>query len=202
MTEEIRQRKKEYARRYYQAHKAEFIAKSREWKRAHKDRVHESYLRTMERRGDEIRAQRVKYHLEHRAEHIKKYREYYKANIETVRAQCRSYAAAHKTEALERTRKMEKAHPLRSVHRSMMVRCGHWKGANKYKLSCYRDRGIFVCNEWHKFSAFEDWALSHGWTKGLQIDRIDNDRGYCPENCRFVTAKENSANRRPKTRTE
>ena len=61
----------------------------------------------------------------------------------------------------------------------------------------YGGRGISVCDEWRgSFLAFRDWALSNGYQEGLQIDRIDNDEGYSPSNCRFVTRKEQMRNKR------
>jgi hypothetical protein len=38
--------------------------------------------------------------------------------------------------------------------------------------------------------------MSHGWKRGLEIDRIDNNGGYSPDNCRFVDRKTNMRNRR------
>ena len=79
----------------------------------------------------------------------------------------------------------------------MMQRCGHLEGGKKRDLRLYRDRGITVCELWRNSPrSFGDWMLSHGWHQGLQIDRIDNGQGYCPENCRVVTPKENANNRR------
>ena len=89
------------------------------------------------------------------------------------------------------------------VYRSMMKRCGHFKGASEQMIRNYRDRGITVCEEWRESPlAFGDWLLSHGWRQGLQIDRIDNDQGYTPDNCRVVTPKENLNNRRNTSRLD
>lgn len=76
------------------------------------------------------------------------------------------------------------------------------------KIRCYDDkckdykhyggRGITVCDEWlNGFQAFYDWAMSHGYADNLSIDRIDNEKGYSPDNCRWVTASEQNKNRRP-----
>lgn len=58
-------------------------------------------------------------------------------------------------------------------------------------------RGIRICPEWrNNFREFERWALSHGWAHGLYLDRIDNDNGYSPDNCRFITPEQSACNRR------
>ena len=90
-----------------------------------------------------------------------------------------------------------KHEPWYRTYMAMMQRCGHWEGGDEHHLRLYRDRGITVCEEWRNSPmAFGDWLLSHGWHKGLQIDRIDNSKGYSPENCRVVTCKENNNNKR------
>ena len=73
---------------------------------------------------------------------------------------------------------------------------GRCENPNRPKYKDYGGRGIKVCSEWHEASNFIMWALNNGYKKGLQLDRIDNDGDYCPDNCRFVTPKENSRNRR------
>ena len=61
----------------------------------------------------------------------------------------------------------------------------------------YGGRGIKICSEWrHDFQAFCAWALSHGYQKNLSIDRIDNDKGYSPDNCRWVSCEVQFNNRR------
>ena len=93
------------------------------------------------------------------------------------------------------THGMHKAR-LYSVWQSMLKRVGATKGASEEVKRAYQDRGITVCDGWLVFENFRDWALSHGYKEDLQIDRVNNDAGYCPENCRWVTPKENANNRR------
>ena len=78
------------------------------------------------------------------------------------------------------------------IYRAMNERCD---GKTKDSLR-YLGRGISVCDEWKKdYKLFIYWALKNGYQEGLQIDRIDNNKGYSPENCRWVTPLQNANNK-------
>lgn len=79
------------------------------------------------------------------------------------------------------------------IFNSMHCRCER-KQTHGYER--YGGRGITVCDEWKHFAPFEAWALTHGYADDLTIDRIDNDKGYSPNNCRWVTKEEQVSNMR------
>ncbi|KKM14839.1 hypothetical protein LCGC14_1702090 [marine sediment metagenome] len=82
--------------------------------------------------------------------------------------------------------------PVYMTHVNMMFRC--------YSTKCkafpsYGGRGITVCKRWHSLRNFiEDMEPTH--EKGLSLERVDNDKGYSPKNCRWATMKEQLRNRR------
>ena len=154
---------------------------SRRWREAHKAQIAENRRRYYEE------------HKAHSAEYMRRYREAHKAQIAENR---RRYYEEHKAQMAEKDRRYRKEHPLYAVWTHILERTGLRRGASRMALKYYRDRGITVCDEWQDFKRFEEWALSHGWKKGLQIDRINNNGNYEPSNCRFVTCKENCRNRR------
>ena len=53
-----------------------------------------------------------------------------------------------------------------------------------------------VCDEWLNFVNFYRWAMANGYRKELTIDCIDNEKGYSPDNCRWVTRVVQNRNRR------
>lgn len=87
-----------------------------------------------------------------------------------------------------------KDHALYCKWESMKSRC-YYKGDSDYRN--YGARGITMCDEWrYNFMAFVEWAENSGWEKGLTIDRIDNDKGYSPDNCRWVPREFQNKNKR------
>ena len=82
-------------------------------------------------------------------------------------------------------------HPLYEVWDNMKQRCYN---ENNKRYGNYGARGIVICNEWkNSAGTFIEWALPL-WKEGLEIDRIDNDGNYEPNNCRFITSLENNQN--------
>lgn len=60
----------------------------------------------------------------------------------------------------------------------------------------YGGRGIIVCDEWRSYENFRDWARANGYDNELTIDRINNDDGYYPDNCRWVSDRVQANNKR------
>lgn len=104
---------------------------------------------------------------------------------------------------------MSRPSRLTAIHNDMKCRCYNPKSKNFVN---YGMRGITVCNEWlndekisygehsHNttkgFLAFKEWAMNNGYADNLSIDRIDNNKGYSPDNCRWVTSKVQNNNKR------
>lgn len=78
---------------------------------------------------------------------------------------------------------------------AMLNRC---RPENTNTKKDYFDRGITVCDDWKLdggFWAFKEWSLKNGYKEGLTLDRINNDCGYSPNNCRWTTQKEQQNNK-------
>lgn len=83
---------------------------------------------------------------------------------------------------------------LYSIWQSMKSRCYYNKNKN-YKY--YGGRGIIVCDIWKdSFQEFESWALNNGYSDELTIDRINTNKDYTPDNCRWTTPEKQAINRR------
>lgn len=83
------------------------------------------------------------------------------------------------------------SHPIYGVWKSMRCRCTY-KKSPRYKD--YGGRGIRVCERWNNFLLFMEDILPK-WKHGLQLDRIDNDGDYCPENVQLLPPVENCRKR-------
>lgn len=84
-------------------------------------------------------------------------------------------------------------HRLYNIFNGMV---GRTERPSSHKWKDYGGRGIKICPEWRQsFAAFAEWALSHGYSPDLTLDRIDGDKDYGPENCRWATPKQQTWNR-------
>jgi hypothetical protein len=79
---------------------------------------------------------------------------------------------------------------LEKIFRNMLSRCTN-KNCKDYNF--YGARGIHICDEWiDNPQSFNDWAIQNGYKENLTIDRINENKDYCPENCRWITREQNS----------
>lgn len=83
--------------------------------------------------------------------------------------------------------------PLYKIWKNIRRRCYAVTDVNYRR---YGGRGIVMSAEWYcDFSTFLKWCMENGYQEGLELDRADNDKGYFPENCRFVTSEINNNNK-------
>ena len=94
---------------------------------------------------------------------------------------------------------------LYNVWNGMKERCYN---PNAYGYKYYGERGIVVCDEWKdSYAAFRDWALKSGYDESHKnrectLDRIDVNRGYSPDNCRWVDSIIQANNKRSNIKIE
>ena len=66
---------------------------------------------------------------------------------------------------------------------------------NRWDAKHYADKGITLYEDWNDYEIFKEWALNNGYSEGMSIDRIDNSKGYCPENCHWIPLKNQNKNK-------
>ena len=85
-------------------------------------------------------------------------------------------------------------HPLHIRWRAIKDRCCN---PQNYAYQRYGGRGITICDEWkNSFITFYKWSIANGFDSELTLDRIDNNKGYSPDNCRWVDMKIQTNNTR------
>ena len=120
---------------------------------------------------------------------VKPYKEFQKRRASKNKIQIYCKQCKNEWAKKYRSKVKNKYDGLHTVWEGMKHRCLYSKH-RMYKY--YGGKGIKICKEWHNnFLSFYEWAKKNGYKKRLTIDRVDRDKGYYFDNCRFITQKEN-----------
>lgn len=88
---------------------------------------------------------------------------------------------------------------LYRIWANMISRC---ENPNKPDYKYYGAKGISVCDEWKCYENFQQWATNNGYLDNLTLDRKDGAKNYCPDNCRWITIKQQQNNKQNNHRLE
>lgn len=107
---------------------------------------------------------------------------------------CGSKSEILKQSEITRGGKRSDKQRLKEIWHAMKRRCYDKKDK---RFEIYGGRGIEVCDEWYyDFECFYEWSITHGYADNLTLDRIDSNKGYFSDNCRWVNIATQEKNRR------
>lgn len=124
-------------------------------------------------------------------------KKHFEARCETVRQRNQEVCYSCSRSRINTKHGLSKSR-LNTIYTGMIQRCFN---PNNPAYLKYGGVGIKVCDEWRNRETFFQWALSTGYKEDYSIDRIDNSKGYSPENCRWTTRVIQSQNTNPIMRT-
>lgn len=122
---------------------------------------------------------------------VEGYRKYYMVDCLTcgkVMKVRSDYVAKHSGVCISCQKKSNKCALKHGEYGTRLYRI--WTGLEHRR---YRRYNPVVCSEWSSYERFRDWSLLNGYEEHLTIDRINNDLGYSPDNCQWITLEENAA---------
>ena len=94
-------------------------------------------------------------------------------------------------------RKIKHGDSYKRIYRIWVGMKGRCYNKNYVIYFKYGGRGIVMCDDWkNNYISFRDWSYKNGYNNELTIDRIDNNKGYYPANCRWRTYQEQNTNTR------